>query len=728
MIQFPFMSNNTPTRSVYRWFLVGLVSFSLTFLVSLFPLISYCKNVFTELEVNKSMQQAEFGIQQLDNAVYTIINASQSIFDDPRFYSLHFKTTDYSEISVSDRNQMRDYLGSMLRPSGLIRDCALQLSVNDAITPSVTTIGGRMGYYPFYFQVDDLSFDQWTTIVQENHSGFLPVHHVTTPTASYDALIYSIQWAKNKYFYACIDIDNLRNALIQKDDLLSYRLTIEDSSDSCLYSDLTSDASDYYSIPLNNSSETLKITVHIPNSDLTARLKPLYSFMGVYLGLYVAVLIVAIIVGTHLSTKPFVQIITAMENGVPSIPSASDKSVCTEKMALGYGFHYIHDRILSYEKNLQQYQSTIDTQAKILQTRFMEKAIHGNLSSESDLDAFYTFFPEFPDSYQLILFGLSENPTKSGNIYPNALAIIQYYLEHIISLVYLQRLTAQTLLIVIDKHGTTACSDSINQLIENINQEEPCYHAWALASKVFSHPKDLAFAYSQLQDLRGRLSTDSLSQLCTASDIKVAGKTSFRITDTATIYSAIINGNLDVALNLLDTYSEHLNKKNPAVFEMFRSILMCIKQEHADLLIDIDIPFFRPQENLFLVLKESVTSFCRFFQNLNDDHTNSFAEQVKAYIDIHFVDAQLCSATLEEQFQCSFSKIRKSFSKDIGVPISSYIEQKRMALANELLLRGEYSVSEIALKCGFTNYNSFFKVYQRTHGHAPTLIKRKKAK
>ena len=105
MIQFPFMSNNAPTRSVYRWFLVGLVSFSLTFLVSLFPLISYCKNVFTELEVNKSMQQAEFGIQQLDNAVYTIINASQSIFDDPRFYSLHFKTTDYSEISVSDRNQ-----------------------------------------------------------------------------------------------------------------------------------------------------------------------------------------------------------------------------------------------------------------------------------------------------------------------------------------------------------------------------------------------------------------------------------------------------------------------------------------------------------------------------------------------------------------------------------------------------------------------------------------------
>ena len=97
-------------------------------------------------------------------------------------------------------------------------------------------------------------------------------------------------------------------------------------------------------------------------------------------------------------------------------------------------------------------------------------------------------------------------------------------------------------------------------------------------------------------------------------------------------------------------------------------------------------------------------------------------------MDIHFVDAQLCSATLEEQFQCSFSKIRKSFSKDIGVPISSYIEQKRMALANELLLRGEYSVSEIALKCGFTNYNSFFKVYQRTHGHAPTLIKGKKAK
>jgi len=718
---------NSPTRSVTRWFLMGFISFSLIFLVALFPLISYCRSVFTELEVKKSTQQMDFGIQQLDNTISTIINASRSLYDDHRFYSLHYINTDYSEISVAVRNQMRDYLGSMVRPSDLVLDCALQLSANDAVTPTVTTIGGRMGYYPFYFRVDELTYEEWSAILQENPSGFLPVCHVTTPYNSYDSLIYSVQWAKNKYFYACLDIKALYNTLIPEEDRSDYRLTIENSSGICLYSNLTGDSSGYHNVTQKNGSGNLIITVHIPNTALTARMKPLYSFIRLYLTFCILTMIVMILIGTYLSTRPLARIINTLEkNKLSHSQSAPSVRTTKERHPLGYGFHYIHNQIQTYESNLRQYQATIDTQAKVLQTRFMEKAIQGSLSSETDVEAFYTYFPDFPESYRLILFGLSEKPTETGNIYPNALAIIQYYLQQMIPHAYLQQQTAQTLLVVIPESDDKAYSDAINHLMENINREEPCYHAWGVVSKSFSHPKDLASAYLQIQDLRSRLSTESISQLCTVSEIKTTRKTGFQIADTMTIYSAITNGNQELALNRLQSYTEHLNRRSRSVFEMFRSILLCIKQDYADLLIDMEIPFYHPQEDLFTALEECITGFCRLFRTESDDHSETFAEQVKAYIDVHFVDAQLCSATLEEQFQCSFSKIRKSFSKDIGIPISSYIEQKRMALANELLLDGEYSVSEIALKCGFTNYNSFFKVYQRTYGHAPTLIKGKK--
>ena len=469
--------------------------------------------------------------------------------------------------------------------------------------------------------------------------------------------------------------------------------------------------------------------MHIPNSALTARMKPLYSFLSIYLVLCVLVLGVSIPIGTHLSTRPLTRIIHTLEkNQLTAAPAASGEASSTQKASFGYGFHYIYDQIQTYETNLHQRQAIIDTQTNVLQVIFMEKALHGLLASESDLEAFYSYFPDFPNSYRLILFGLAEKNTEAGNLYSHALAIIQYYLQQLLPHVYMQQQTTQTLLLVAPETDVREYSDIINHLIENINREEPGYHAWGLVSKQFTQPTELSSAYIQLQDLRNTISTESLSQLCTVSDIKQFRKSGFQISDTLTIYSAITSGNSELALTQLQGYAEHLYNNNRAVFEMYRSILLCIKQDYANLLIDTTIPSYHPQRDLFASLETCIITFCELFHSESDEHSESFAEQVKAYIDLHFTDAQLCSATLEEQFHCSFSKIRKSFSKDIGIPISSYIEQKRMTLANELLLEGEFTVSEIALKCGFTNYNSFFKVYRRTFGYAPSMLNGKKGK
>ena len=196
------------------------------------------------------------------------------------------------------------------------------------------------------------------------------------------------------------------------------------------------------------------------------------------------------------------------------------------------------------------------------------------------------------------------------------------------------------------------------------------------------------------------------------------------MTDATNLYSAITNGNYDLAQLRLDNYADHLKSQNRAIFEMFHSILLCIKQEYAEFLFDIDIPAYHPQQDMYSSLHETIHAFCKCFQTTREQKTSdAFAQQVKAYLDLHFTNENLCSTMLEEHFQCSFVKIRKAFSKDIGVPISVYIENKRMELANELLLLGEDPVSEIATKCGFTSYNTFHKAYRRVFGHAPSSIK-----
>ncbi|MBQ8815458.1 MAG: helix-turn-helix transcriptional regulator [Lachnospiraceae bacterium] len=726
-----FRQRTNPQRSIVRWFIICFICFSLIFLIALFPLISYCRSVFTELEIKKSTQQMDFGISQLENTVTGVVSASQSLTDDIRFLPFHYQEPDYSAITVPIRNQMKEYLKNLLFPLKLISDSALQFSESLAISPELTMFDEYPGYYPYHFSVDDLTYGEWETLLQENKSGFLSVHHVTTPAENYDALIYAIRWTKNAYFYACLDITDVKQALIAEEDLGSYCLTIENSEGDCLYTDLSDTLSDYHSVTQKTSHGGLTITVHIPEASLTERMSPLYYFLGLYLTLCVLALIITVFVGSHLSSKPLVRIVGMLENSNVASHSPADKAAFPDntapnktRLALDYGFHYILNKVQSYESSLNAYRSTIDTQTKVLQARFLEKALHGSLVTDKDYESFFSYFPGFPNEFCLILMGLVETPVENENVYPEALTLVQCYLQNNLSGAYLQQLNSSELLLIIDEKDIEAYSRIINHLMENINREEPCYHAWGIASKFYDHPKNIPAAYGQLQDLYSRVSLESLSQLCTVSDHPASQKPSFRMADTLNIYTAITYGNKDVALLKLEDYADNLNARSRSVFEMFRSILLCIKQEYASQLVDVAIPAYHSRLDMYAALKETISVFCDELQQLKQQRElDPFIQEVKAYIDLHFTEDDLCHASLGEHFHCSPSKIQKAFPKEMGISLSAYIEKKRMELANELLLRGEYSVTEVARKCGFSNDNTFYKAYRRTFGHAPTSLK-----
>jgi len=675
-------------RSIARWFLICFLCFSLVFLIALLPLISYCRNVFTELEIKKSTQQMTFGVSQIENTVTGIVTASQSLSDDTRFLPFLYQEPDYSQITVRTRNQMKEYLKSLILPLSLVSDCALQFSEDFAITPNTTIFSEWPGYYPYHFSVDTLTYSDWEELLSANKSGFLPVQHIRTPEQHYDALIYTTHWTKNSFFYACLNMANVKQTLVAKENMDTYHLTIQNSDGLCLYTDLPEVSNNYYTVTQKTTLGGLTLTIHIPKAALAEQMTPLYYFLGLYLALCVLVLIIIILVGSHLSSRPLVKIVDTLES------------------------------------HLSEYRSTIDTQTKVLQARFLEKALHGSLVTDKDYDSFFSYFPSFPEEFCLILMGLVETPVENENVYPEALTLIQCYLQNNLSHTYIQQLSSFELLLIIDTAEMENCTLVINHLISNINREEPCYHAWGIAGKYFSHPKDIPIAYGQLQDLYSRISPESLSQLCTVSDHPALQKPSFQMADTLNIYTAITYGNKDIALLKLEDYADSLNARSRSVFEMFRSILLCIKQEYASQLVDMAIPTYHSRLDMYAALKETVCVFCDELQRLKQQQElDPFIQEVKSYIDLHFTEADLCHASLGEQFHCSPSKIQKAFPKEMGISLSAYIEKKRMELANELLLRGEDSVSEVAKKCGFTNDNTFYKAYRRTFGHAPTSLK-----
>ncbi|MBQ8813438.1 MAG: helix-turn-helix transcriptional regulator [Lachnospiraceae bacterium] len=734
MFKFNLKSFSSPGKSIVRWFLICFVCFSLIFFIALLPLISYCRNVFTELEIKKGTQQMDFGITQIENTITGIASASESLRNDVRFIAFRHLERDYSSISVSVRTQMAEYLSGLTFPLTLVSDCALQFAEYVAVTPSMAIFEEKVGYYPNRFCVADLTYQEWKTLLAENRSGFLPVHQVTSLGKTYDALIYSIPWTSNSYteasyFYVCMNISDIRKSLIAEADLDSYYLTIENNKGVCLYTDLNDTSSDYYSVTQNTSMGGLVITVHIPHSALTERMSPLYYFLALYLVLCVLAIMIMIYIGSHLSSRPLLKIVDMLENSDEQ-PSSHTTSLLQKADAipkaparLQYGFHYIQNKVKTYESNLIAYRSTIDTQAKVLQARFLEKALHGSLATDKDYELFFSYFPNFPESFCLVLFGLMEKPEEDGNLYPDVLSLIQIYLQNALPNIYLQQLDNSQLLLIIDEEEFGDSSRILNHLVDNINREEPSYHAWGITSKFYCHPKSIPSAYWQVQDLYSWISLESLSQLCTVSDYQNSRGPSFQMADALSLHTAITYGNEEVALLKLQSYSDSLNAGNRSIFEMLRAILLCIKQEYATQLIDVDVPSYHSHLNLYGVLEKTICAFCGKFQEAKRADADPFTQQVKDYIDLHYTEYDMCLTKLAEHFRCSSSKIQKTFSKELDTSVSAYIEKKRMELANELLCRGEDTVIEVANKCGFVNESTFYKAYRRVFGHTPKSVK-----
>lgn len=711
-----------PRKSILQWFLLFYCIFAVIFFIALLPLISYCRNTFTELEITKSSQQMDFGISRLETTAEGVASMTQSLSGDVRFLPFFYREPNYSSISVSIRHQMRHFLNSMVFPLDMVSDCILQFSEKTVVTTSFSRFEEEPAYYPNQFQVADLTYDQWEDLLIQGKAGFICAQPVTSIGQTYDALIYSVPWVNDSWLFACLNMKDVKQSLVGKSNVSIYSITLNTTSGACLYTDLETPLNTVHSITKQVPSSNLSVTVHIPHSVTNGNITPLYYFLTLYLVLCIVVLLIMIFSGTYLSTRPLFKIIDLLDT--PSDASGNTGVSSTQNSQLGYGFHYIQEKIVSYANELDTSRDTIDLQRKALQIRYMEKALHSSLSTEADYDAFYSCFPDFPDSFCLVMLGLIERPNDDGVVYPNALSMIQYYLQNTLQEVYFQQLSNFELLLFIDEEHFFRSEEIINHLINNINKEEPCYHAWGLVSKVYSHPKSISIAYMQLQEMYSWISPDDISGLCRVSETRPTNKAEFQMNDTQTIYSALIHGNTEMALLRFQHYADSLANRNRSVFEMFRSILLCVRQEYPNQLIDIEIPTYHAHLDMYRVLEETICSFCSKMQPENAlSEADPFAKQLLDYVDQHFAEEDLCYATLADHFQCSVSKVRKSFSLISDVSVTAYIENKRMVLANELLRSRNYSVSEVAKLCGFASHTTFYRVYRKNFGHAPSISK-----
>lgn len=101
---------------------------------------------------------------------------------------------------------------------------------------------------------------------------------------------------------------------------------------------------------------------------------------------------------------------------------------------------------------------------------------------------------------------------------------------------------------------------------------------------------------------------------------------------------------------------------------------------------------------------------------------NKYVQLMLQYIDTHITESislnDLCRVTYLTKEYCAHL-----FKSDVGKSIISYVNDKKMRYAKELIIRNEMSLCDISDYLGFDNYNYFSRLYKKSFGCSPRKTK-----
>ncbi|MBQ8230977.1 MAG: helix-turn-helix transcriptional regulator [Lachnospiraceae bacterium] len=110
--------------------------------------------------------------------------------------------------------------------------------------------------------------------------------------------------------------------------------------------------------------------------------------------------------------------------------------------------------------------------------------------------------------------------------------------------------------------------------------------------------------------------------------------------------------------------------------------------------------------------------------NAKEEVRRKLKEEVLAYLELNYRDADLNQAQVADMFRISNYTLSRLFKNQVGVGFTEYLVAKRIEYAKELLLTTSHSVSEISTMAGFSGINHFSKSFKLYVGMSPTAFRK----
>ena len=98
--------------------------------------------------------------------------------------------------------------------------------------------------------------------------------------------------------------------------------------------------------------------------------------------------------------------------------------------------------------------------------------------------------------------------------------------------------------------------------------------------------------------------------------------------------------------------------------------------------------------------------------------------QAIGYMEEHLTDANLSLNETARLMHYTPAYFGKYFKEQFGCTFQKYVASRRIECARNYLLKGNMSMQEIALKCGFTNDVTFRRTFKMYVGVTPSQFEK----
>lgn len=123
------------------------------------------------------------------------------------------------------------------------------------------------------------------------------------------------------------------------------------------------------------------------------------------------------------------------------------------------------------------------------------------------------------------------------------------------------------------------------------------------------------------------------------------------------------------------------------------------------------------------IIEQIIATYCVMVRNLNRQAYSPIIQKIIAYIDTD-LRTDLSLKTFAKYLNVNASYLSTLFSKEVGMPLSEYVNRSRIFHAKKLLQGTNLPIKSISEQCGFSDTHYFTRVFRKLEGITPNTYRK----